>query len=97
MRLEKTPPRKATWVRVGVGWWRRRELNPRPEASRERLLHAQPLLNSRPAASRRGKTAAGHPRIGFADPSGDPDRLHPHLASAYETRRVRFPDTVTAR
>ncbi len=30
-------------------------------------------------------------------PSGDPDRLHPHLASAYGTRRVRFPDTVTAR
>src|SRR5262245_51842362 len=33
-------------------WWRRRELNPRPEASRERLLHAQPLLGSRPPASR---------------------------------------------
>ncbi len=83
--------------RVATEWWRRRELNPRPEASRERLLHAQPLLGSRPAASRRGKTAAGQPRIGFAGPSGDPDRLHPHLASAYGTRRVRFPDTVTAR
>jgi hypothetical protein len=65
-------------------------LNPRPRASRERPLHAQPLLSSRPAASRRGKTAAGQPRIGFADPSGEPDRLHPHLASATETRRVRF-------
>ena len=31
-------------------WWRRRESNPRPEASRGRPLHAQPLLNSRPAA-----------------------------------------------
>jgi len=71
-------------------WWRRRELNPRPRASRERPLHAQPLLSSRPAASRRGKTAAGQPRIEFADPSGEPDRLHPLLASATETRRVRF-------
>jgi hypothetical protein len=44
-------------------WWRRRELNPRPEASRERLLHAQPPLGSRPAASRRGKTAAGNPEL----------------------------------
>src|SRR6266542_125695 len=78
-------------------WWRRRELNPRPEASRERLLHAQPLLGSRPAASRRGKTAVRHPRMVFAAASGGPRHLHPHLASAYGARRVRFPDTVTAR
>ncbi len=75
---------------TSLQWWRRRELNPRPRASRERPLHAQPLLSSRPTASRKGKTAAGQPRIEFADPSGEPDRLHPHLASATETRRVRF-------
>jgi hypothetical protein len=50
-------------------WWRRRESNPRPEALRERPLHAQPLLGSRHAASRRGKTAARQPRIRFAAPS----------------------------
>jgi hypothetical protein len=94
---EKPPLFGGFSLRGRRDWWRRRELNPRPEASRERLLHAQPLLSSRSAASRRGKTAAGQPRIGFAGPSGDPDRLHPHLASAYGTRRVRFPDTVTAR
>jgi len=82
---------------TSLKWWRRRELNPRPEASRERLLHAQPLLGSRPAASRRGKTAVRHPRMVFAAASGGPRHLHPHLASAYGARRVRFPDTVTAR
>ena len=29
-------------------WWRRRELNPRPRAQRERPLHAQPLLKFSP-------------------------------------------------
>jgi len=72
-------------------WWRRRELNPRPEALRERPLHAQPLLGSRPAASRRGKTAAGQPRIRFAAPSGGPEPLHPHFATSAEARRVRYP------
>ena len=73
-------------------WWRRRESNPRPEASGERPLHAQPLLGSRPAASRRGKTAARQPRIRFAAPSGDPERLHPHFATSAGARRVRSPD-----
>ena len=74
---------------TSLQWWRRRELNPRPEASRERPLHAQPLLSSRPPASRRGKTAERQPRIGFAAPSGGPKRLHPNLASTSEARRVR--------
>src|SRR5205807_2621013 len=76
---------------MNLSWWRRRELNPRPEALRERPLHAQPLLGSRPAASRRGKTAAGPPRIDFAAPSGDPERLHPHFATSAGARRVRSP------
>src|ERR1700704_61384 len=80
--------RALTWV--DMNWWRRRELNPRPEALRERPLHAQPLLDSRPAASRRGKTAAGQPRMCFAAPSGDPKRLHPHFATSAEARRVRY-------
>ncbi len=63
-------------------WWRRRELNPRPEALRERPLHAQPLLVSRSTASRRGKTAEEQPRMCFATPSGDPERLHPHFATS---------------
>ena len=29
------------------GWWRRRELNPRPKARRHRTLHACPLLGFR--------------------------------------------------
>jgi len=70
-------------------WWRRRESNPRPEASRGRPLHAQPLLGSRPAASRRGKTAAGQPRIDFAAPSGEPEPLHLHLATPAGARQVR--------
>ena len=76
-------------------WWRRRESNPRPEALRERPLHAQPLLGSRPAASRRGKTAAEQPRIRFAAPSGDPEPLHPHFATSAGARRVRYPTNVT--
>jgi len=79
---------------TSLKWWRRRELNPRPEASRERPLHAQPLLGSRPRASRRGKTARGHPRIRFAATSGDPARLHPHLATPFGARRVRSPKGV---
>ncbi len=67
---------------TSLKWWRRRELNPRPETSKERPLHAQPLLSSRPAVSRRGKTTVGQPRMVFAPPSGDPEALHPHLASA---------------
>lgn len=76
---------------TSLKWWRRRELNPRPEARRERPLHAQPLLGSRPAASRRGKTASGQPRIEFAAPSGGPERLHPNFATSAEARRVRYP------
>jgi len=75
---------------TSLKWWRRRELNPRPEALRERPLHAQPLLGSRPAASRRGKTAAGQPRIDFAAPSGGPEPLHPHFATSDAARRVRY-------
>ena len=75
-------------------WWRRRELNPRPEASRERPLHAQPLLISRPRASRRGKTARRQPRMCFAATSGDPARLHPNLATPFRARRVRSPKGV---
>jgi len=74
-----------------LSWWRRRELNPRPEARRERPLHAQPLLISRPAASRRGKTAEGQPRIRFARAAGGPRALHPHFATSAGARRVRSP------
>src|SRR5207253_9469053 len=75
-------------------WWRRRESNPRPEASGERLLHAQPFLDFRPAASRKGKTAAEQPRIDLAGPSGGPDQLHPHFATSAGARRVRYPTNV---
>jgi hypothetical protein len=98
VRASRAPVRPRAQVpseRKRRKWWRRRELNPRPEASRERPLHAQPLLSSRPAVSRRGKTTAGHPRMDFAAASGDPQRLHPHLASALEARRVRSSNTVT--
>ena len=79
---------------TSLQWWRRRESNPRPEASSERPLHAQPLLISRPAVSRRGKTTARQPRIYFGASSGDPKRLHPHLATTVEARRVRYPAIV---
>ncbi len=72
-------------------WWRRRESNPRPEASGERPLHAQPLLGSRPAASRRGKTAVRQPRMVFATLSGDPAPLHLLLATPAGARQVRSP------
>ncbi len=89
-KLEKIKAKMFRPDRVGMKWWRRRELNPRPEALRERPLHAQPLLISRPAASRRGKTAAGQPRIDFAAPSGGPEPLHPHFATSDAARRVRY-------
>ena len=89
-RLKGTGPRSSALTSMNSSWWRRRELNPRPEALRERPLHAQPLLSSRPAASRRGKTAAGQPRIDFAAPSGEPEPLHPNFATSAEARRVRY-------
>ena len=90
-RLKGKGPRSSALTSMNLSWWRRRELNPRPEARRERPLHAQPLLGSRPAASRRGKTASGQPRIDFAAPSGGPERLHPNFATSAEARRVRYP------
>ena len=88
-RKEQPPVRAA--VSVDTKWWRRREVNPRPEALRERPLHAQPLLGSRPDTSRRGKTAEGQPRIRFAGASGEPRPLHPHFATSAGARRVRSP------
>jgi hypothetical protein len=90
-RLKGKGPRSSALTSMNPSWWRRRELNPRPEARRERPLHAQPLLGSRPAASRRGKTAEGQPRICFAAASEDPQRLHPHFATSAGARRVRYP------
>ena len=88
---EKLPFFGGLSVRNRRRWWRRRESNPRPETSRERPLHAQPLLNSRPAVSRRGKTTAGHPRMEFGVSSGGPRLLHPLLATPLGARRVRSP------
>src|SRR5262249_4890018 len=88
---EKKRPRNPASAKVDRKWWRRRELNPRPEALRERPLHAQPLLGSRPAASRRGKTAERQPRICFAAPYGGPEPLHPNFATSAGARRVRSP------